>query len=164
MACFHYLIFIFYFNSNTVTYSVILVSGVQYSNATFLYHTCCSSQVHSLIPITVSPLSPPTSPQVTISLFFRAKNLFLGLPLFNSPSFALLFCFLNSTNEGNHMVFVFLCKCSISQYWYDLMSVCICQNSTMHLRCLIHCVCYLSIQKYRNHSSYDDVRFVILLL
>ena len=67
-----------------LTYSVILVSSVPYSNSLF-YIIWCSSQVHSLIPITYLTHPPFTSTLVAISLFFlqlRVCFLFASRSLF----------------------------------------------------------------------------------
>ena len=42
----------FHFNSSQLKYSVILVSDVQDNDSTLPYSILCSSQMHSLIPIT----------------------------------------------------------------------------------------------------------------
>ena len=42
----------FYFSPSYLTYGVILVSGIQYSDSTIPYITQCPSQVHSQILIT----------------------------------------------------------------------------------------------------------------
>ena len=52
------------------------------------------------------PIPSPPSCLLTISLFSLVKSLLLGLSLFFSHVH--LFCFLNSTYEWNHIVFVFL--------------------------------------------------------
>ena len=63
-----------------MTYSVILISCVQYSDSTLLYITQCSSgQGHSLIPIIYLTLPFTLSPLVNISLFSIIKSLFLDL-------------------------------------------------------------------------------------
>ena len=65
-----------------LTYSVILVSSVQFRDSTLPCSTQCLSQVPSLIPITYFTHPSPTSPLVTISLFSMVKSLFLVLSLF----------------------------------------------------------------------------------
>jgi len=87
-----------------LTYSEMLISGVEFSDSTLT--TRSAHQHPSLIPITYLTHPPPTSPLVTIS-FPIVKSLFLGFPLsiLHRPC---TFVFLNSTRGGNHMVFVFL--------------------------------------------------------
>lgn len=70
----------------SLTYNVILVSGIQQFSTLLEAHdstTLCitqhSWQVHSLIPITYFPQLPLVTP----SLFSTVKSSFLGLPLFS---------------------------------------------------------------------------------
>ena len=97
----------FYSNSRWLAYRVMLVSRVEFSDSSLTYNTQCSSrQVPSLMPIT--HLAHPPSP---LSLFSIVKNLLWFASLFFFPlPYIHLFCFLNSTYERNHMVFVFLCE------------------------------------------------------
>ena len=76
-----------------LTYGVILVSGVQYSDSTLLYNTHCSSQqVYSFFPITFFPHHATTSPPITISLFCLVNSPLLGLLLSLFPPALLIFC------------------------------------------------------------------------
>ena len=87
----------FYLNSSYWTYSVELVSGIEFSYSSITYNTQCSSKVPSLIPIIHLTILTHL-PLVTINLFSMIESLFYGL-LF-SPSHSMFFCFVfffNST-------------------------------------------------------------------
>jgi len=86
----------FYLNSSQLKYSVILVSGVQYSDSTLPYITWCSSQqVHSFIPFTCFP-HPPHLPSGYHQFAFYSEA---SGSWFASFFFPLLVCLLNSPYE-----------------------------------------------------------------
>ena len=78
----------FYLNSSWLTYSVILVSGVQYSDSTVLYITQCSSPSVLPNPHHLFNPSPHQSPLWSPSICSLVKSLFLGL----SPSLFFPLC------------------------------------------------------------------------
>lgn len=79
----------FYFNSSLLTYSLILVSGVELSDSSFAYNTGCSSSGALL------HAPPPFLPSSALSLLSFSYGLFPSLSLF-SPSPAHVFiCFVS---------------------------------------------------------------------
>ena len=92
-----------------------MVSGVGCSDSSFTYNTQCSSQqVPSLMSLTPSA-HPPTRHLISTPQFVLciSESLMVCLPLclyliFPSLPYVHLLCFLNSTYEWNHTVFVFL--------------------------------------------------------
>ena len=108
--------------SSYLTYSVILVSGVEFRDLSLAYNTRCSSQqVPSLIPITIQHIPLPTTSPATLSLFSIVKSLTYCLSLPPTPYSSV--SFLNSIYEWNHMVFVFL----------RLISLGIMHSSSIHI-------------------------------
>ena len=118
--------YFFKFKFKQPTYSISLVSEVMFNNLTFAYSTQYSSHhMPSLMAITQlphSPLLPPCSSSVTLSLFPRVKSLswfvsFSGFfPGFPSVPQDPLCCFLRSTCERNHTVIAFLQLTYFTQY------------------------------------------------
>lgn len=94
-SCFHFIFLIFkyfHFNPSELTISIMLVSGVQYSNLTLPYITLSVPIRTSALfnPITYFIHPPPTSLLVTVSVFFIVKNPLPGLPLSLFFSFSIL--------------------------------------------------------------------------
>lgn len=98
----------FYLNSSYHVVYVILVSGGEFSYSSLTYNTQCSIQVPSLISITHLAHQLSTSLSSTFSLFSIFRSLLWFSSLFPPFPHVHLFCFLNSTYEWNHMVFVYL--------------------------------------------------------
>lgn len=88
----------FYLDYSQITYHIIIVSGIQYSDSTLPFNTPFSSQqVLSLISIPYLTRPPTHLPSVAITLFSVVKSLFPGLHL--SLFSPLLVSFLNSTHK-----------------------------------------------------------------
>ena len=84
----------FNLNSSSLKYSVILVSGVEFSDSSLTCKTQCSTQVPSLTRHPFNPSPPPTAPPSTLSLFSVVKVSYGLLPsLF--PPFPMFICFMS---------------------------------------------------------------------
>ena len=93
-----------------------------------IHHSVLIKTNAFLNPITYLTQPPTLLSSGTIHLFSIIKNLFLDFFLSLSLIFpsACLFCFLNSTYQCNHMVFVFFCL-----FWLALYSLAPSMSSQM---------------------------------
>ena len=74
----------FYLNSNLLTYGIISISGVEFSDSSLTYNTQGSSQVPSLIPITHlahSPTHIPSSNPHNYSIFIICLGICRASPI-----------------------------------------------------------------------------------